>query len=139
MSDKLREEIKERILNNDYHCEKELTLSIISGKWKVVILWHLGVEGPHRFSELQRLFPKISHKILTNQLRELMEDEIVHREVFPEVPPKVEYSMTELGMALLPIVEMMYEWGKKRIDQIKQESNEKNNNKVIFDDLNSRC
>ena len=122
MSDKLREDIKERILKNDYHCEKELTLSIISGKWKVVILWHLGVEGPHRFSELQRLFPKISHKMLTNQLRELMEDGIVHREVFPEVPPKVEYSMTELGMTLLPIVEMMYEWGKKRIDQIKQES-----------------
>ncbi|MGX2958402.1 winged helix-turn-helix transcriptional regulator [Peribacillus sp. JNUCC 23] len=122
MSDKLREEIKERILTHDYHCEKELTLSIISGKWKVVILWHLGVEGPHRFSELQRLFPKISHKILTNQLRELMEDGIVHREVFPEIPPKVEYSMTELGMTLLPIVEMMYEWGKKRIDQIKQEN-----------------
>ncbi|AVK82640.1 transcriptional regulator [Lysinibacillus sp. B2A1] len=123
MSDKLREEIKERIVNNDYYCEKELTLSIISGKWKVVILWHLGVEGPHRFSELQRLFSKISHKILTNQLRELMEDGIVHREVFPEVPPKVEYSMTDLGMTLLPIVEMMYEWGKKRINQIKQESN----------------
>ncbi|MFJ7726141.1 winged helix-turn-helix transcriptional regulator [Neobacillus sp. NPDC097160] len=122
MSDKLREEILERILNHDYHCEKELTLSIISGKWKVVILWHLGVEGPHRFSELQRLFPKISHKILTNQLRELMEDGIVHREVFPEIPPKVEYSMTELGMTLLPIVEMMYEWGKKRIEQFKQEN-----------------
>lgn len=123
MSDKLREEIKERILSHDYHCEKELTLSIISGKWKVVILWHLGVEGPHRFSELQRLFPKISHKILTNQLRELTEDGIVHREVIPESPPKVEYSMTELGMTLLPIVEMMYEWGKKRIDQIKLENN----------------
>lgn len=123
MSDKLREEIKERILHHDYHCEKELTLSIISGKWKVVILWHLGVEGPHRFSELQRLFPKISHKILTNQLRELAEDGIVHREVIPDSPPKVEYSMTELGMTLLPIVEMMYEWGKKRIDQIKLENN----------------
>ncbi|MGE5704328.1 MAG: winged helix-turn-helix transcriptional regulator [Clostridia bacterium] len=122
MADTLRKEIKERILTHDYHCEKELTLSIISGKWKVVILWHLGVEGPHRFSELQKLFPKISHKMLTNQLRELIEDEIVQRKVFPEVPPKVEYSMTELGMTLLPIVEMMYEWGKKRIDQIKQES-----------------
>lgn len=54
----------------------------------------------------------ITHKILTNQLRELMEDGIVHREVYPEIPPKVEYSMTELGMTLLPIVEMMYDWGK---------------------------
>lgn len=120
MSDTLREEIKKKIVNGDFNCEKELTLSIISGKWKVVILWHLGVEGPHRFSDLQRLFPKVSHKILTNQLRELMEDGIVHREVYPEVPPKVEYSMTELGMTLLPLVEMMYEWGKMRMDQIKQ-------------------
>ena len=123
MSDTLREEIRKKILNGDFNCEKELTLSILSGKWKVVILWHLGVEGPHRFSDLQKLFPKISHKILSNQLRELMEDGIVHREVFPEVPPKVEYSMTELGMTLLPIVELMYEWGKQRINQIKQESN----------------
>lgn len=121
MSDTLRKEIQERILNQDYHCEKELTLLIISGKWKVVILWHLGVEGTHRFSELQKLFPEISHKILSNQLRDLIVDGIVHREVIPEVPPKVEYSMTELGMTLLPIVEMMDGWGKKRIDQIKQE------------------
>lgn len=121
MSETLREVIKEKILNGYYNCEKELTLSIFSGKWKIVILWHLGVVGPHRFSELQRLFPKISHKILTNQLRELMEDGIVHREVYPEIPPKVEYSMTELGMTLLPIVEMMYEWGKNRMNEIKQE------------------
>ncbi|WP_100407765.1 winged helix-turn-helix transcriptional regulator [Bacillus solitudinis] len=121
MADKLRDEIKEKILNGDYHCEKELTLSLISGKWKVVILWHLGVEGTHRFSDLQKLFSKISHKVLTNQLRELEEDGIIHREVYPEVPPKVEYSMTELGMTLLPIVEMMYEWGKKRIEELKKE------------------
>lgn len=120
MADTLRKEIQEKIRNGDYNCEKELTLSIISGKWKVVILWHLGVEGTHRFSELQRLFPKISHKMLTNQLRELIEDGIVHREVIPEVPPKVEYSMTELGMTLLPIVEMLYEWGKKRMADYKQ-------------------
>ncbi|HZG18033.1 MAG TPA: helix-turn-helix domain-containing protein [Candidatus Bathyarchaeia archaeon] len=123
MSESLREEIKQKILNGDYHCEKELTLSIISGKWKVVILWHLGFEGPHRFSDLQKLFPKISHKILTNQLRELMEDGIVHRVVYPDTPPKVEYSITELGMTLLPIVQMMYEWGKKRIEEFKKEMN----------------
>lgn len=123
MSDQLREEIRNKIVNGDYHCEKELTLSVISGKWKVVILWHLGVEGAHRFSDLQRLFPKISHKILTQQLRELMEDGIVHREVYPDIPPKVEYSMTELGMTLLPIVEMMYDWGKMRIGMIRGELN----------------
>jgi DNA-binding HxlR family transcriptional regulator len=121
MSDILREEIKKKILNGDFNCEKELTLSVFSGKWKVVILWHLGVEGSHRFSDLQKLFPKISHKILSNQLRELMEDGIIHREVFPEIPPRVEYSMTELGMTLLPIIEMMYEWGQKRMVELKKE------------------
>lgn len=92
----------------------------------------------HRFSELQRLFSGISHKVLTNQLRELIEDGIVHREVFPEIPPKVEYSMTELGMTLLPIVEMVYEWGKKRIDQINKKIimlNKKNNQSVSLNRL----
>ncbi|AZV56569.1 helix-turn-helix domain-containing protein [Clostridium sp. AWRP] len=121
MSDTFRDEIKNKILNGDYDCEKQLTLSIISGKWKIVILWHLGVEGAHRFSDLQRLFPKISHKTLANQLKELVEDGVVHREVYPEVPPKVEYSMTELGMTLLPILEMMYDWGKKRMTEIKKQ------------------
>ncbi len=97
-----------------------MTLAIISGKWKVVILWQLGQEGPQRYSELQRLFPKITHKMLTSQLKELTDDGIVHREVYPEVPPRVEYSLTELGRTLLPIVEMMYEWGMKRIADIKK-------------------
>ncbi|MFG0213733.1 winged helix-turn-helix transcriptional regulator [Brevibacillus porteri] len=123
MSD-LRKETLEKIKNGDFNCSKELTLSMFSGKWKVVILWHLGVEGSHRFSELQRLFPKITHKMLTNQLKELIEDGIVHREVFPEVPPRVEYSMTALGMTLLPIVEMMYEWGEMRMGQLKLELGE---------------
>ncbi|AJI25588.1 helix-turn-helix transcriptional regulator (plasmid) [Priestia megaterium] len=125
MSDTLREEIRKKILNGDFNCEKELTLSILSGKWKIVILWHLGVEGPHRFSDLQKLFPKISHKILSNQLHELMEDGIIHREVFPEIPPRVEYSMTELGITLLPIVDMMYEWGQKRMVDLKKQINSK--------------
>ena len=126
MSVTFRDEIKNKILNGDYDCEKQLTLSIISGKWKIVILWHLGVEGAYRFSDLQKLFPKISHKILANQLKELIEDGIVHREVYPEVPPKVEYSMTELGMTLLPILKMMYDWGKKRMAEIKKEIGKSN-------------
>ncbi|GAA0427717.1 MAG: winged helix-turn-helix transcriptional regulator [Bacillota bacterium] len=121
MCNSLREEIQLKLQNGEYHCEKELTLSILSGKWKVVILWHLGVEGPHRFSDLQRLFENISHKTLSNQLKELIEDGIVSRKVYPETPPKVEYSMTELGYTLLPIVESMYDWGKKRIQQLKEE------------------
>ncbi|WP_264448237.1 winged helix-turn-helix transcriptional regulator [Bacillus mycoides] len=119
MSENIRKDIQGKIQNGNFNCEKELTLSIISGKWKVVILWHLGVEGPHRFSELQRLFPSISHKVLSNQLKELMEDGIVDRTVYPEIPPRVEYYMTELGMSLLPIVEMMYDWGKMRMEQIR--------------------
>ncbi|RAN83603.1 helix-turn-helix domain-containing protein [Bacillus sp. SRB_331] len=119
MSENIRKDIREKIQKGNFNCEKELTLSIISGKWKVVILWHLGVEGPHRFSELQRLFPSISHKVLSNQLKELMEDGIVDRTVCPEIPPRVEYYMTELGMSLLPIVEMMYDWGKMRMEQIR--------------------
>ncbi|ABY45330.1 winged helix-turn-helix transcriptional regulator [Bacillus mycoides] len=119
MSENIRKDIREKIQKGNFNCEKELTLSIISGKWKVVILWHLGVEGPHRFSELQRLFPSISHKVLSNQLKELMEDGIVDRTVYPEIPPRVEYYMMELGMSLLPIVEMMYDWGKMRMEQIR--------------------
>ncbi|MGD0031749.1 helix-turn-helix domain-containing protein [Paenibacillus illinoisensis] len=122
MTDSLRQDIRDRLAQKDYHCEKEYTLSILSGKWKVVILWHLGVEGPYRFSDLQKLFSKISHKMLTSQLRELIEDGIVHREVYPDVPPKVEYSMTEVGMSILPIVEMMYTWGLNRLSQLKEES-----------------
>lgn len=124
MSDSLRRDIKERIKRGDFYCEKELTLSIISGKWKAIIIWHLGHEGTHRFSELQKLFPNISHKILTNQLKELIDDGIVSREVFPEVPPKVEYSITELGKTIVPIVDMLYQWGKKRMDELKKEIDE---------------
>ncbi|MDA3130319.1 MULTISPECIES: winged helix-turn-helix transcriptional regulator [Bacillaceae] len=121
MCETLRENIKQKLENGDYNCEKELTLSIISGKYKVVILWHLGVEGPHRFSDLERLFNHVSHKTLSNQLKELIDDGIISRKVYPEMPPKVEYDVTELGKTLVPIVEMMYDWGKKRISQLKEE------------------
>ena len=97
MCETLRENIKQKLENGDYNCEKELTLSIISGKYKVVILWHLGVEGPHRFSDLERLFNHVSHKTLSNQLKELIDDGIISRKVYPEMPPKVEYDVTELG------------------------------------------
>lgn len=113
--DDLRTEVKRKIENGEFNCEKELTLSVISGKWKITILYYLATEGTLRFSEIKRLFSKITHKVLTTQIRELEEDGIVHREVFPEVPPRVEYSLTELGQSLMPIVLMMYEWGKKNI------------------------
>jgi DNA-binding HxlR family transcriptional regulator len=95
-----------------FNCEKELTLNIIGGKWKMLIMWHLGKDGTLRFSELKALIPGITQRMLVNQLRELEEDFIVHREVYPVVPPKVEYSLTEQGQTLMPILEAMYEWGK---------------------------
>jgi DNA-binding HxlR family transcriptional regulator len=113
--DDLRSEVRKKIENGEFNCEKELTLSIISGKWKITILYYLGTEGTLRFSEIKRLFPKISHKVLTTQVRELEEDGIVHREVYPEVPPRVEYSLTELGESLMPVILMMYDWGKQNL------------------------
>lgn len=95
-----------------FNCEKELTLNIIGGKWKMLIMWHLGKVGTLRFSELKALIPGITQRMMVNQLRELEEDLIVHREVYPVVPPKVEYSLTEQGITLMPILESMYEWGK---------------------------
>lgn len=119
MADTLRKEIKEKLENGNFNCEKELTLSVISGKWKIVIIWYLGKEGSHRFSELQRLLPKVTQKMLSSQLKELMDDGIIKREAYPEVPPRVEYSLTELGKTLMPIIELMYDWGKKRIEDLK--------------------
>ena len=113
--DELRSEVKRKIESGEYNCEKELTLSLFSGKWKIIIIYYLATEGKLRFSEIKRLLPKITHKVLTSQIRELEEDGLVHRKVFPEVPPRVEYSLTELGESLMPIVLNMYEWGKKNI------------------------
>ncbi|MTH55449.1 HxlR family transcriptional regulator [Bacillus mangrovi] len=103
-----------------YNCEKELTLSVIGGKWKMLILWHLGKEGTKRFGELKALMPGITQRMLVNQLRELEEDRIVHREVYPVVPPKVEYSLTEQGETLMPILEAMYDWGKNYMSELDQ-------------------
>ncbi|WP_077619675.1 winged helix-turn-helix transcriptional regulator [Bacillus sinesaloumensis] len=113
--DDLRREVRKKLENGEFNCEKELTLSIISGKWKITIIYFLGTEGTLRFSEIKKLFPKITHKVLTTQVRELEEDGVVHRKVFPEVPPRVEYSLTELGQSLMPIVLMMYDWGKQNL------------------------
>ncbi|WP_337020008.1 helix-turn-helix domain-containing protein, partial [Oceanobacillus massiliensis] len=95
----------------EFNCEKELTLSVIGGKWKMLILWHLGSEGTKRFNELKRLIPGITQRMLTTQLRELESDFLVHREVYPVVPPKVEYSLTVQGKSLRPLLEQMTKWG----------------------------
>lgn len=96
---------------NDPHCPVETTLEIIGGKWKTVILFHLQ-ERTLRFSELKRSIPAITQKMLAQQLRELEQDGILHRKVYPQVPPKVEYRLTDLGISLAPIIEAMRRWGK---------------------------
>ncbi|MCM2534149.1 winged helix-turn-helix transcriptional regulator [Neobacillus pocheonensis] len=101
-----------------FNCEKELTLSVIGGKWKMLILWHLGKKGTKRFGELKALIPGITQRMLVNQLRELEEDLIVERKVYPVVPPKVEYSLTEQGESLMPILDSMYQWGKNYMENV---------------------
>ncbi len=91
-------------------CPVETTLSLIGGKYKALILWHLA-EAKMRYSQLQRLIPKVTPKILTQQLRELESEGLVHREVFPIIPPKVEYSLTSLGKSLMPVLIAMRDWG----------------------------
>lgn len=91
-------------------CPTEYTLKVIGGRWKITILYHLFL-GVKRFSELQRELTGITQKMLTQQLRELEKDGIVHREIYPQVPPKVEYSLTALGASLKPVIEAMSDWG----------------------------
>lgn len=108
-----------------FNCEKELTLSIIGGKWKMLVLWHLGKTGTKRFGELKKLMPGITQRMLVNQLRELEDHLIVHREVYPVVPPKVEYSLTEQGQSLMPILDSMYDWGKDYMERNLENEKEK--------------
>ncbi|MDI3409870.1 helix-turn-helix domain-containing protein [Bacillus sonorensis] len=93
-----------------YSCPVEATIDIIGGKWKSVILFHL-IDGKKRFNELRRLIPGVTQRMLTLQLRELERDGIVHREIYKQVPPKVEYCLTEFGKTLIPIINQMMNWG----------------------------
>lgn len=97
-------------MSQDYFCPVTATVSIIGGKWKPIILWLL-LQEKRRFSELKKFIPKITQKMLTQQLRELERDGIVHREVYPVVPPQVEYSLTQNGYTLAPILQAMEKWG----------------------------
>lgn len=91
-------------------CPVETTLGLIGGKYKALILWHLS-EGTLRFSELRRVITGATAKMLTQQLRELESQALIHREVFPIIPPKVEYSLTDFGKSLMPVLIAMRDWG----------------------------
>lgn len=94
----------------DFSCGADVTASVIGGKWKLQILYRL-MDKTIRFNEFRRLMPEITQRMLTLQLRELEEDGIVHREIYHQIPPKVEYSLTEVGESLLPLVRAMCDWG----------------------------
>ena len=95
-------------------CPVEATLDLVGGKWKGVIVYHL-LESTLRFNELRRRLPTATQRMLTRQLRELEECGLVHREIFPQVPPRVDYSLTEEGRSLAPIILAMHDWGTGRL------------------------
>ncbi len=96
-----------------YYCNVELTLHVIGGKWKPIIIYRLGNDGTLRFSAIKRSIPNITQKMLTQQLRELEADGVIHRKVYAQVPPKVEYSLTETGESVMPVIESLCRWGKE--------------------------
>ena len=95
-------------------CPVEAALELIGGKWKGVILYHL-LSETIRFNKLRQLMPGITQRMLTKQLRELEADKLISRKVYPEVPPKVEYSMTEYGNTLAPVINALHEWGSRHL------------------------
>jgi DNA-binding HxlR family transcriptional regulator len=92
----------------------QATLNVLGGKWKLLILWHLKDTGK-RYSELKRLIPEISEKMLIQQLRELEKDAIINRKTLSEMPPKVEYSFTDYGKTLIPVLQPLCEWGQEHL------------------------
>lgn len=105
-----------------FGCSVEATLSVIGGRWKAVILFHLLENGVLRFGQLKKSISGITQRVLINQLRELEDDKVVHREVYAEVPPRVEYSLTEYGRSLEPILFAMRDWGAKHSNFIGKDS-----------------
>ncbi|MBA3783189.1 MAG: helix-turn-helix transcriptional regulator [Nocardioides sp.] len=107
--------------NGPYVCGLDAALDVISGKWKCLILWELHAYGTRRFAELRRGLPGVSEKMLTQHLREMEADGLIHREVYREVPPKVEYSVTERGASLNQALGPLGDWGRERIRREKPE------------------
>jgi len=99
-----------KVNDKNYQCPVEVSMDLIAGKWKILIMWHLK-NKTRRFGELQKKIPNVTQKMLTQQLRELERDGLIHREVYPVVPPKVEYSLTPFGQTFKDILDMMLVWG----------------------------
>ncbi len=103
--------------NDPEKCTVTITLSVMGGKWKAIILWHL-VKETRRFSEIKHLIPAITQKMLTQQLRELEDDGLIRRHIYAEVPPRVEYSLTDFGRTLIPLLNMMAQWGLEHEQEV---------------------
>ncbi len=115
---------------SNYQCEIELTLEILGGKWKALIIWNLHLHGVIRYNEFRRIIPNVTQKMLTQQLKELEKYGIVSRAAYPTVPPTVDYRLTELGEELIPIMSAMDSWGKayvKRYQEAHPEINQDGN------------
>jgi len=110
------EEFIYRIGKKDYHCAMDVTMAFIGGKWKTVVLWYL-IGGKKRFGELKKRIPNITEKMLSIQLKALEEDGLVKRKVYPQVPPKVEYSLTKDGESMIPLLEAIANWGRARAEK----------------------
>ena len=109
------EHLKKKLENGEISCEVELVLNVMGGKWKPIILWHLGKNEVLRYGQLKKIIKKITPKVLIQQLRELEGDGIVIRKDYMQIPPRVDYLLTETGKELIPILEVLCDWGKKRI------------------------
>ncbi|MDD6481294.1 MAG: helix-turn-helix domain-containing protein [Lachnospiraceae bacterium] len=110
----------EQICESTLLCPVEATIQLIGGKYKAVILWHL-MNNTLRYSQLHKKMPKATDKMLTQQLRELEKDGLINRKVYPVVPPKTEYSLTEFGKSLIPILDAMCNWGTDYLNELERE------------------
>lgn len=100
-------------------CPVEVTLTLISNKWKILIMRDL-LEGTKRFGELKKSVTNISQKVLTSNLREMEENGLLTRKIYPEVPPRVEYTLTEIGYSLAPLFDEMHKWGEDYKEKMKK-------------------
>ena len=101
-------------------CRVDDGLDTLTGKWKLVILLHIVKNRTMRFSDLMKAIPKITQKMLTKSLREMEDDDLIKRTSYPTIPPKVEYSLTEHGEELIPIIDSLHEWGIRHKEHIKK-------------------
>ena len=105
-----------------FYTSKDLALSVIGGRWKIVIIWCLLQQSPLRLSEIQKKLPDVNQRMLIRQLRELEDDEIITRVVYPVVPPKVEYQLSEIGLLLEPVVTSICDWGDNFSDFLEKKA-----------------